>query len=75
MKKHLLPIILLVMIATVLVLPDNLSEIKFRLAQIINFGPRDHKNIALTFDADMTPGMLAHLKTGVVKTMSPKKAV
>lgn len=34
----------------------------------IEHGPRDNKNLALTFDADMTPGMVTLLRTGLVKS-------
>ncbi len=36
--------------------------------EVIEHGPRNKKVVALTFDADMTPGMLALLQKGVVKS-------
>jgi peptidoglycan/xylan/chitin deacetylase (PgdA/CDA1 family) len=46
----------------------TLEPIKTNGETIINNGPRDKKQIALTFDADMTESMLADLKTGKVKS-------
>ncbi|MCX6735205.1 MAG: polysaccharide deacetylase family protein [Candidatus Peregrinibacteria bacterium] len=40
---------------------------------IVEHGPRDKKNIALTFDADMTPSMLKKLQTKKVKTLYDKR--
>lgn len=36
---------------------------------VVEHGNRESKKIALTFDADMTPGMLKSLKTGAVKSL------
>lgn len=36
--------------------------------EVISHGPRDSKHIALTFDADMTPGMKEDLLSGKVST-------
>jgi peptidoglycan/xylan/chitin deacetylase (PgdA/CDA1 family) len=35
---------------------------------LVTHGPRDIRRVALTFDADMTPGMEKALQTGKVKT-------
>jgi len=40
---------------------------------IVEHGPRNKKNIALTFDADMTPSMLKKLQTKKVKTLYDKR--
>jgi peptidoglycan/xylan/chitin deacetylase (PgdA/CDA1 family) len=37
-------------------------------ASLITHGPRSRKRIALTFDADMTPGVLRGLRAGTVKS-------
>ncbi|MCL5785004.1 MAG: polysaccharide deacetylase family protein [Patescibacteria group bacterium] len=37
-------------------------------AEVVEHGPRDKKRIALTFDADMTPGMYLLLEKGIVKS-------
>ncbi len=39
-----------------------------RTPPVINHGPRTQKAVALTFDADMTPTMLAALESGTVKS-------
>lgn len=44
-------------------------------ARVVNNGPRDKKEIALTFDADMTPGMLKELKAGKVKSWYNEKVI
>jgi hypothetical protein len=35
---------------------------------VINHGSRDVNTVALTFDADMTPAMLANLDSGNVRS-------
>lgn len=42
---------------------------------IVEHGPRDKKNIALTFDADMTSSMLKKLQTKKVKTLYDKRII
>ncbi len=44
-------------------------------ARVIFHGPRDKKNIALTFDAEMTDGMKALLLSGKVKSSYDKRIV
>lgn len=44
-------------------------------AKVIFHGPRDKKQVALTFDAEMTDGMKANLLTGKVKSSYDKKIV
>lgn len=44
-------------------------------ANVIFHGPRDKKQIALTFDAEMTDGMKANLLTGRVKSSYDKRIV
>jgi peptidoglycan/xylan/chitin deacetylase (PgdA/CDA1 family) len=39
-----------------------------RTPPVVNHGPRTQKVVALTFDADMTPSMLAALKSGQVRS-------
>lgn len=39
-----------------------------RTPPVVNHGPRGHHAVALTFDADMTPAMLAALASGRVKS-------
>ena len=46
----------------------NFGSVKNFGAKIIEAGSRDEKKVVLTFDADMTPGMLAKLKSGKVKS-------
>ncbi len=44
-------------------------------AVLITHGPRDRPWIALTFDADMTPGMVAELKSGRVRSFYDEAVV
>lgn len=48
---------------------------KLPLPEVIEHGPRDKKEIALTFDADMTYGMLNLLKNGSVKSWYNKPVI
>lgn len=43
--------------------------------EIVSHGPRDNNMIALTFDADMTPGMKAQLDSGEVATFNDQKII
>lgn len=43
--------------------------------EIVSHGSRDTKTIALTFDADMTPGMKMQLHSGEVVTFNDKKVI
>lgn len=44
-------------------------------ANVIFHGPRDKKEVALTFDAEMTDGMKANILSGAVKTSYNKKII
>ncbi len=41
-----------------------------RTPPVVSHGPRAHRAVALTFDADMTPAMLASLESGAVKSFA-----
>lgn len=42
---------------------------------LVNHGPRDRRVVALTFDADMTPSMLARLRSGEVTSWFNRRVV
>lgn len=44
-------------------------------AQLVNHGPKGRKVVALTFDADMTEGMLAQVRTGEVRDWVNQEAI
>lgn len=54
---------------------DNRSLEGTPAANVIFHGPRDKKQIALTFDAEMTDGMKADLVSGKVKSSYDKKII
>jgi peptidoglycan/xylan/chitin deacetylase (PgdA/CDA1 family) len=54
---------------------NNIPTAALKNNQVIFHGPVDKKQIALTFDADMTPGMIELLHSGRVKSYYDKKIV
>jgi peptidoglycan/xylan/chitin deacetylase (PgdA/CDA1 family) len=65
MKRLALPLLALVLITTAAAATPRL----------ILHGPRTHKWVALTFDADMTPAMIADLRSGRVKSWYDRDVV
>ena len=51
------------------------AETPGQLPVVINHGPRDVNTVALTFDADMTPAMLANLDSGKVQSYANIKVL
>ncbi|MBI3397331.1 polysaccharide deacetylase family protein [Candidatus Woesebacteria bacterium] len=54
--------------------PD-MSSLSKIYGQVVYHGKRDKKQVALTFDADMTYGMEKKLKSGVVKSYYNRKVI
>src|SRR5690348_8252720 len=55
--------------------PYDNRTIDNQSADVIFHGPRDKKQIALTFDAEMTDGMRANVFSGVAKTSYNKQVI
>ena len=53
----------------------EVSASQLPMPEVIEHGPRDKKEIAITFDADMTYGMLNLLQNGQVKSWFDKRII